>query len=47
MMSEEITLQESNEQCIALLKEKSRCDKFDYLVAAGCGVIGGLVDVFL
>lgn len=46
MMSEEITLQESNEQCIALLKEKNRCDKFDYLVAAGCGVIGGLVDVF-
>lgn len=24
-----------------------KCDKYDYLIAAGCGVIAGLVDIFL
>jgi hypothetical protein len=24
-----------------------KCDKYDYLTAVGCGVIGGLIDVFL
>ena len=27
--------------------EKTKCDRVDYLVSAGCGVVGGLVDVFL
>lgn len=30
-----------------LLLLKDRCDKYDYLIAAGCGVIGGLIDIFL
>ena len=24
-----------------------KCDKYDYLLAAGCGVIAGLTDIFL
>lgn len=24
-----------------------KCDKYDYLIAVGCGVIAGLMDVFL
>ena len=45
-MTERVELQESREQCVTLLQEKTTCDKYDYLVAAGCGVIGGLVDIF-
>lgn len=30
-----------------LLIKEDKCDKYDYLIAAGCGVVGGLVDVFL
>ena len=30
-----------------LLFNQKRCDKYDYLVSCGCGVIGGLIDVFL
>lgn len=26
---------------------KSRCDRYDYLAATGCGVLSGLVDIFL
>lgn len=26
---------------------KDTCDKYDYLTAVGCGVIGGLIDIFL
>ena len=26
---------------------EDRCDKYDYLIAAGCGVLAGLVDIFL
>ncbi len=35
----------SNNRDLLLLKDK--CDKYDYLIAAGCGVIGGLIDIFL
>lgn len=31
---------------ISPLRYKDKCDKYDYLIAAGCGVIAGLVDVF-
>ena len=24
-----------------------KCDKYDYLTAVGCGVIGGIIDIFL
>ena len=34
-----------NNRDLLLLKDK--CDKYDYLIAAGCGVIGGLIDIFL
>ena len=25
----------------------SKCDKYDYLTAVGCGAVAGLVDIFL
>lgn len=31
----------------AALLCKDKCDKYDYLIAAGCGAVAGLVDVFL
>lgn len=30
-----------------LLLQEDKCDKYDYMIAAGCGIVGGLVDVFL
>lgn len=24
-----------------------KCDKYDYLIAVGCGAISGLIDIFL
>ncbi|MCM1165920.1 MAG: hypothetical protein NC299_08425 [Lachnospiraceae bacterium] len=30
-----------------LFSKKDKCDKYDYLIAAGCGAIGGLIDIFL
>lgn len=27
--------------------QNNKCDKYDYLIAAGCGIISGLVDAFL
>lgn len=30
-----------------LLLYHDKCDKYDYLVAVGCGVVGGLIDIFL
>lgn len=30
-----------------LLLKADKCDKYDYLTAVGCGVLGGLIDVFL
>ena len=30
-----------------LLLKQDTCDKFDYLAAVGCGVIGGIIDIFL
>lgn len=29
-----------------LLKNKDKCDKYDYLIAVACGAIGGMVDIF-
>lgn len=31
----------------ALIQSGDRCDKYDYLIAAACGAIGGMVDIFL
>lgn len=32
---------------ITPLQNNDKCDKYDYLIAAGCGIISGLVDAFL
>lgn len=32
---------------ITPLQSNDKCDKNDYLIAAGCGIISGLVDAFL
>ena len=29
-----------------LLQDNDKCDKYDYLIAVGCGAIGGLIDIF-
>ncbi len=29
------------------LNTRTKCDKYDYLAAAACGVVGGLIDIFL
>lgn len=29
-----------------LVQKEDKCDKYDYLIAVACGVVGGLVDVF-
>lgn len=30
-----------------LLLYHDKCDKYDYLIAVGCGAVGGLIDIFL
>lgn len=30
----------------ALLIQNDKCDKYDYLLAVGCGAIGGMIDIF-
>ena len=35
------------EQNKNLLLLRDKCDRYDYLVAVGCGVIGGMVDIFM
>ena len=37
----------NNKEDQELLLKKDKCDKYDYLAAVGCGIIGGLMDVFL
>ena len=32
---------------IGIVDKLDKCDKYDYLIAAGCGVIGGVIDIFL
>ena len=34
------------EQKLALISGR-KCDKYDYLIAVGCGAAAGLVDIFL
>lgn len=42
-MNEIIQKSEENQR---LIVENDNCDKYDYMIAVGCGVIGGLIDVF-
>lgn len=37
----------NNNENRELFVAKDKCDKYDYLAAAGCGAIGGIVDIFL
>lgn len=41
------SLIENTDENRALLKNKGKCDKYDYLAAVACGAVGGLVDIFL
>lgn len=36
-----------NEKDIKAIKSKNKCDKYDYLTAAACGAVGGVIDIFL
>lgn len=36
-----------SQENIELIRTRDKCDKYDYLIAVGCGAIGGLVDIFL
>ena len=38
---------ESSEDNRNLIKNKDKCDKYDYLAAVACGAVGGLIDIFL
>ena len=40
-------LVQDREKNIELLTKGDKCDKYDYLIAAGCGAIGGVIDIFL
>lgn len=40
-------LNQNKEASAELLAKADKCDKYDYLVAVGCGAIGGLIDIFL
>lgn len=43
----EYPLLEKNERNRELFQKKDQCDKYDYLVAAACGAVGGIIDIFL
>ena len=36
-----------NDQNLKSVFYHDKCDKYDYLIAVGCGAVAGLVDVFL
>lgn len=37
----------SSRENIELITTRDKCDKYDYLIAVGCGAVGGLIDIFL
>lgn len=37
----------SSDENRTLIQDNDKCDKYDYLTAVACGVIGGIVDIFL
>lgn len=37
----------STEENRKLLLKQDKCDKYDYIAAVACGVIGGMIDIFL
>lgn len=38
---------ENSDENRLLIRTIDKCDKYDYLIAVACGVIGGLIDIFL
>ena len=47
MDTSEAEISKSKSEDAKLLFVHDECDIYDYLIAAGCGVIGGLIDIFL
>lgn len=41
------SLSKNKKEKQALLIQNDKCDKYDYLLAVGCGAIGGMIDIFL
>lgn len=37
----------SNDENYNLFMKDNKCDKYDFLIAVGCGAIGGIIDIFL
>lgn len=37
----------NNDENRSLLQKDDQCDKYDYIAAAACGAIGGMIDIFL
>lgn len=37
----------NSEENRTLILKKDKCDKYDYITAVACGVIGGMIDIFL
>lgn len=46
-MQANLSILTPSEENRILITKNDKCDKLDYLIAAGCGVIGALIDVFL
>lgn len=44
---EDVRIETLRNEDIASVFYHDKCDKYDYLISVGCGVISGLVDVFL
>lgn len=37
----------NSEENRELLRKQDKCDKYDYITAVACGVVGGMIDIFL
>ncbi|MDE7184734.1 MAG: hypothetical protein K2O40_09740, partial [Lachnospiraceae bacterium] len=37
----------NSEENRELLRKQDKCDKYDYIAAVACGVVGGIIDIFL
>ncbi len=46
MIEMDYTVIENSAENRELLKDRDRCDKYDYLAAIACGAIGGMINIF-
>ena len=46
-MVEKDILKKQDKQDLQAILYHDKCDKYDYLIAAGCGAVAGMVDIFL